>query len=77
VPRLDGVEEGLMVVVDPGEEEPRLGRRPAERLGAGVERLGDGVGGVGIVAVSGGGDYGSAVLVRGDSILRSPVGPDE
>ena len=51
---LDAVEEHLVVMVDAREEQARLGDVLAERLGAGVERLGDGVGGVEVVAVAGG-----------------------
>ena len=58
MPRLDAVEESLVVVVDAGEEEARAGRLPAERLGARIQRLGDGVGGVEVVAVSGGDGHG-------------------
>jgi hypothetical protein len=63
--RLDAVEEGLVVVVEPGEEEPRLGLVVPEPLGTRVERLFDGVGGVEVFAVPGGDDHECVVLERG------------
>ena len=60
--RLDAVEERLVVVGDSREEEACLGGLSAERLGTGVERLGDGVGGIEVVAVSGGDDHGSSPI---------------